>query len=333
MQFDQLKRREFITLLGGTAAWPVAARAQQPERTRRIGVLMTLAEDDPQGQARFGAFLEGLRQFGWRNGDNIRLDVRWTAGNSDEIRRYAAELAALAPDVILASASPSVAALQAATHSLPIVFAQAVDPVGAGFVESLAHPGGNVTGFVPFEYGIAAKWLELLKEIAPAVTRVAVIRDPAIAAGVAQFGAIQSMAPSLKVELVPVTVRDAAEIERGLSSFARGTDSGLIVTASPLATVHRDQIVALAGRHKLPAVYYERFFVTNGGLMSYGPDLVDPYRRAAAYVHRILKGEMPADLPVQFPTKYDLTVNLKTAGTLGLTVPQTLLVAADQVVE
>jgi putative ABC transport system substrate-binding protein len=313
--------------------WPLTARARQGERMRRIGVLMTLAENDPQGQARFGAFVEGLQQFGWRNGDNIRLDVRWTAGNLDEIRKYAEELVALAPDVIFASTSPSVAALQAATRSLPIVFAQAVDPVGAGFVESLARPGGNVTGFVPFEWGIAAKWLELLKEIAPTVARAAVIRDPGIAAGVAQFGAIQSMAPSLNVELVPVSVQDAAEIERGLARFARGTDGGLIVTASPLATVHRDLIVVLAARYKLPAVYYERFFITSGGLMSDGPDLVDPYRRAAGYVHRILKGEMPADLPVQFPTKYDLVINLKTARALGLAVPQTLLVAADHVIE
>jgi len=329
-----MKRREFVTLLGGAAAmWPLAARAQQGERMRRIGVLMTLAEDDPQGQARFAAFVEGLQQFGWRNGGNIRLDVRWTAGNLDEIRKYAAELVALAPDVILASTTPSVAALQAATRSLPIVFALTADPVGAGFVESLARPGGNVTGFVPFEWGLAAKWLELLKEIAPTLAHAAVIRDPAIVSGAAQFAAIQSMAPSLKVELVPVGVRDAAEIERGLARFARSTDGGLIVTASPLATVHRDLIVALAARHKLPAVYYEHFFVTNGGLMSYGPDFVDSYRRAAAYVHRILKGEMPADLPVQAPTKYELVINLKTAKALGLEIPDKLLAIADEVIE
>src|SRR5262245_12425658 len=329
-----IRRREFITLLGGAAAaWPLAARAQQAERVRRIGLLMTLAEDDPQGQARFAAFVEGLQQFGWRNGGNIRLDVRWTAGNLDEIRKCAAELVALAPDVILASTSPSVAALQAATRSLPIVFALTADPVGAGFVESLARPGGNVTGFVPFEWGLAAKWLELLKEIAPTLARAAVIRDPAIAAGAAQFAAIQSMAPSLKVELVPVSVRDAAEIEQGLARFARSTDGGLIVTASPLATVYRDLIVALAARHRLPAVYYERFFVTNGGLMSYGPDFVDSYRRAAAYVHRILKGEMPADLPVQAPTRYQLVINLKTAKALGLEIPPTLLARADEVIE
>jgi putative tryptophan/tyrosine transport system substrate-binding protein len=329
-----MRRRAFIALVGGAAAaWPLAARAQQAERMRRIGVLMTLAEDDSQGQARFAAFVEGLQQFGWRNGGNIRLDVRWTAGNLDEIRKYAAELVALAPDVILASTSPSVAALQAATRSLPIVFALTADPVGAGFVESLARPGGNVTGFVPFEWGLAAKWLELLKEIAPTLAHAAVIRDPAIASGAAQFAAIQSMAPSLKVELVPVGVRDAAEIERGLARFARSTDGGLIVTASPLATVHRDLIVALAARHKLPAVYYEHFFVTNGGLMSYGPDFVDSYRRAAAYVHRILKGEMPADLPVQAPTRYQLVINLKTAKALGLEVPPTLLARADEVIE
>jgi putative ABC transport system substrate-binding protein len=329
-----LRRREFITLLGGAAAaWPLAARAQQAERMRRIGVLMTLAADDSEGQARLTAFLQGLQQLGWSGGRNMRIDTRWTAGKADDIRKYAMELVALAPDIILATTSPTVAALQMVTRTIPIVFAQAVDPVGAGFVDSLARPGGNITGFTPFEYGISAKWLELLKEIAPGVTRAVVIRDPAIASGIGQFGAIQSMAPSLKVELSPVNVHDPSEIERALAAFARIANGGLIVTASPLATVHRDLIVTLAARHKLPAVYYERFFVTSGGLISYGPDLVDPYRRAAAYVDRILKGEKPADLPVQAPTKYQMVINLKTANAFGLTIPNTLLVSADEVID
>jgi putative ABC transport system substrate-binding protein len=279
------------------------------------------------------AFLQGLQQLGWSGGRNMRIDTRWTAGKADDIRKYAMELVALAPDIILATTSPTVAALQMVTRTIPIVFAQAVDPVGAGFVDSLARPGGNITGFTPFEYGISAKWLELLKEIAPGVTRAVVIRDPAIASGIGQFGAIQSMAPSLKVELSPVNVHDPSEIERALAAFVRIANGGLIVTASPLATVHRDLIVTLAARHKLPAVYYERFFVTSGGLISYGPDLVDPYRRAAAYVDRILKGEKPADLPVQAPTKYQMVINLKTANAFGLTIPNTLLVSADEVID
>ena len=319
MQFDPLKRREFITLLGGAAAaWPLAARAQQPERMRRIGVLMSLAADDPEAQARLAAFLQGLQQLGWTDGRNVRIDYRWAAGDADRIRRYAAELVALAPDVILASGSPSVAALLQATRTVPIVFAHVADPVGAGFVESLARPGGNATGFTLFEYGISGKWLELLKEIAPGVTRVAVLRDPAIAAGIGQFAAIQAVAPSFGVELRPIDVRDAGEIERAVAAFARGPNGGLIVTASALAvrssrTDHRAGGPAPTARG-LPI----RFFVTGGGLISYGPDSIDPYRRAAGYVDRILKGEKPADLPVQAPTKYELVINLKTAKALGL---------------
>ncbi|HEX3342216.1 MAG TPA: ABC transporter substrate-binding protein [Pseudolabrys sp.] len=327
-----MKRREFITLLGGVAAIPLVAKAQQPQRVRRIGVLMS-APDDPEGQARIAAFRQGLQKLGWTEGVNLQLDVRWTAGDADLDRKFAAELVALTPDVILATASPTVAALQAATRTVPVVFANAVDPVGAGFVDSLPRPGGNATGFVLFEYGISAKWLELLKEIAPHVTRVAVLRDPAIAAGTGQFGAIQSVAPSFGVELTPVNVRDPGEIERVVSAFARSLNGGLIVTASPLATLHRNLIVTLAARHKLCAVYNLRQFVTAGGLISYGPDIVDLYPRAAGYVDRILKGEKPADLPVQAPTKYELIINRKTARELGLTIPPALLSRADVVIE
>ena len=329
-----MKRREFITLLGGAAAtWPIAARAQQPDRMRRIGVLMDQAVDDTESSPRTAAFLRGLQQLGWTDGRNVRIDTRWSAGNADLQRRYAAELVALAPDVILATASPTVAALQAATRTVPIVFAHAADPVGAGFVDSLARPGGNATGFILFEYGISAKWLELLKELAPRVTRVAVLRDPATAAGMGQFGAIQSVAPSFGVELRPVNTRDPGEIERAISNFAAEPNGGLIVTANPLATFHRGLIIALAARHRLPAVYINRFFVAGGGLISYGPELVDQYRRAAGYVDRILKGEKPADLPVQAPTKYELVINLKTAKALGLTIPPMLLARADEVIE
>ena len=300
---------------------------------RRIGVLMGLSADDPEGQARLAAFLQGLQQLGWTDGRNVRIDFRWGAGDADRFRRYAAELVALAPDVILASGSPAVGPLLQATRTVPIVFAPVADPVGAGFVDSLARPGGNATGFMLFEYGIGAKWLELLKEIAPGVTRVAVLRDPAIASGIGQFGAIQAVAPSLGVEVSPVNVRDAGEIERAVAAFARGPNSGLIVTGSALAVVHRDLIITLAARHKLPAVYFERYFVAGGGLLSYGPDFVDQYRRAAGYVDRILKGEKPADLPVQAPTKYELVINLKTAKALGLDVPPTLLARADEVIE
>ena len=329
-----MNRRDLIALLGSTAAtWPLGARAQQSERMRRIGVLTASAADDPDGQARMAAFLQGLQQLGWTDGRNVRIDYRWGAGDADRIRKYAAELVALAPDVILASGSATVAPLLQATRTVPIVFVQVADPVGAGFVESLARPGGNATGFTLFEYGISGKWLELLKQIAPAVTRVAVLRDPAHPAGTGQFGAIQSVAPSLGVEVSPINMRDAGEIERAIAAFARASNGGLIVTASALAVAHRDLIVTLAARHKLPAVYYRRLFVTDGGLISYGPDLVDQYRRAAGYVDRILKGEKPADLPVQAPTKYELVINLKTAKALGLDVPPTLLARADDVVE
>jgi len=330
----KMKRRDFITLLGGAAAaWPLAARAQQRERMRRIGVLMSLAADDQEGQARLTAFVQGLQELGWTDGRNVQIDYRWPAGDAERIRRYAAELAALAPDIILAGGGAVVPSLLQATRAIPIVFTQTPDPVGAGFVESLARPGGNVTGFMLYEYGIGAKWLELLKEIAPHVTRAAVIRDAAIASGIGQWGAIQTAAPSFGVELRPVDVRDASEIERAIAAFARSPNGGLIVAASTLAVVHRDLIVTLAARHKLPAVYPSRFFVRSGGLIFYGPDSVEPHRRAAGYVDRILKGEKPADLPVQAPTKYELVINLKTAKALGLEVPPTLLARADEVIE
>jgi putative ABC transport system substrate-binding protein len=299
---------------------------------RRIGVLMNVAADD-QGRARIAALLQSLQQSGWTDGRNVRIDTRWAAGNIDDIRKYAAELVALGPDVILASGSTTVGPLQQATRTVPIVFVQVPDPVGAGFVDSLARPGGNATGFTLFEYGISGKWLELLKQVAPHVTRAAVLRDPVIAAGSGQLGAIQSVAPSLGVELTPLGVRDAGEIERGIMGFARGSNGGLILTASTLATLHRELIITLADRHRLPAVYYFRFFVTAGGLISYGPDPIDPYRRTAGYIDRILKGEKPADLPVQAPVKYELVINLKTAKTLGLDIPPTLLARADEVIE
>jgi putative ABC transport system substrate-binding protein len=327
-----MKRREFITLLGA-AAWPLAARAQQGERMRRIGVLMPAAADDLDGQARIAAFQQGLQQLGWTDGRNMRIDTRWSAGDADEIRKYAAELAALAPDVILATGSATLAPLLQATRAVPIVFTIVPDPVGAGLVDSLARPGGNATGFTWFEYATSGKWLELLKQIAPGVTRVAVLRDPAIAAGLGQWGAIQAMAPSVGVEVIPINVRDAPEIERAVARFARFSNGGLILTASALAVVHRDLVIRLAARHKLPAVYHRRLFVTSGGLISYGPDLVDQYRQAAGYVDRILKGEKPADLPVQAPTKYELAINLKTAKALGLEIPPMLLARADEVIE
>ena len=329
-----MKRREFITLMGGAAAaWPLAARAQQRERMRRIGVLMNTAADDPNSPAYIAALSQGLQEAGWSIGRNVKIDYRWSAGEPNRARRYAAELLALAPDVILAGSSPATAALQQATDRVPIVFVTVIDPVGAGFVQSLARPAGNITGFLLFEYGISGKWLELLKELAPRVTRVAVLRDTAISAGVGQLGAIQSVAPQLGVELHPLGLRNAGEIEAGITGFAREANGGLIVTGSGLATLHRDLIVTLANRHKLPAVYIRRIFVTDGGLISYGPDFVDQYRRAAAYIDRILRGEQPADLPVQAPTRYELVINLKTAKTLGIEVPPTLLARADEVVE
>jgi len=331
--FD-MRRREFISLLGGAAAaWPLATRAQQPDRVRRIGVLMNLASDDAIGQARIAAFLQGLQQLGWTDGRNVRIETRWGASDADRIRKYAAELVTLAPDVILAAGTPTLGPLLQATRAVPIVFVHVPDPVGAGFVDSLARPGGNATGFTLLEYATSAKWLELLKEIAPRVTRAAVIRDPAITAGIGQWGAIQTAAPSFGVEVSPLNLRDAGEIERDVAAFARSSNAGLIVTASTLAVVHRDLIVTLAARHKLPAVYVARFFVMAGGLISYGPDFLDEHRRAAGYVDRILKGEKPADLPVQAPTKYELVINLKTAKSLGLDVPATVLARADEVIE
>jgi len=325
-----IERRKFIAALGGSAfAWPLAARAQQADRVRRVGVLMNLAADDPEGQARIAAFLQGLQELGWTEGRNVRIDYRWHADDADRYRTYAAELVALAPDVILASSSASTAALQQATRTVPIVFAIVVDPVGAGYVASLARPGGNVTGFTLFEYSLSGKWLELLKEIAPNLMRIAILRDPAIASGIGQFAVIQAMAPpSFGVELSPIDVRDAGEIERGVAAFARRSNGGLIVTASTGAVAHRELIIMLAARHRLPAVYFFRYYVTSGGLISYGPDPTDPFRRAAGYVDRILKGEKAADLPVQAPTKYELAINLKTAKALGLTVPPSLLSTA-----
>ena len=329
-----MQRRKFITLLGGAAAaWPLTARAQQPERVRRIGVLMTVAADDPEGQARIAAFQQGLQQSGWTVGRNVRIDTRWGAGDADRIRRYAAELVALAPDVILASGGTVVGALLQATRTVPIVFTQTPDPVGAGYVASLARPGGNATGFTISEYGISGKWLELLKEIAPRVTRAAVLRDATVPQGIGQFAAIQAVAPSFGVEVSPVDVRDAGEIERAVTAFARGKDGGLIATGSALTILHRELIIALAARHRLPAVYWNRFYVSGGGLISYGVDSIAPHRQAAGYVDRILKGEKPADLPVQAPTKYELVINLKTAKALGLTVPPQMLARADEVIE
>jgi putative ABC transport system substrate-binding protein len=329
-----MKRRDFITLLGGAAvAWPIAVRAQQPERIRRIGALMTQRADDGDGQVRNAAFLQELQRLGWTVGRNMRIDYRWTAGDPDSTRSDATELAALMPDVILTSGAAGVAPMLQATRTVPIVFVLVADPVGAGFVDSLAHPGGNATGFSAIEYGFGGKQLELLKEFTPDLKRVAVVRDPAISAGIGLFGAIQSVAPSLGVDVVPVNVRDAGEIERSIAAFVRGPNDGLIVTASALAFTHRDLLVALAARHKLPAIYPGRPFVIAGGLAVYSPDIPDQYRRAAAYVDRILKGENPADLPVQTPIKYELLINMKTAKTLGLTVPATLLARADEVIE
>jgi putative ABC transport system substrate-binding protein len=328
-----MKRREFITLIGGAAASPLAARAQQANRVRHIGVLMPLPLDDPEGKDRIAALHQALRELGWVAGSNVQIDIRWSGGRDADTRKFAEELAALTPDVIIANGSGAVAPLLQATRALPIVFVLVTDPVGAGFVESLARPGGNATGFVLFEYGVSGKWLELLKQIAPAVTRVAVLRNPILTSGTGQFGAIQAVAPSLGIEVTPVNVLETSEIERAVAAFARRPNGGLIVTASPSAIVHRGLLVALALQHKLPAVYYDRYFVLAGGLISYGPDLVDQFRRAAGYVDRILKGENPADLPVQAPTKYELVINLKTAMTLGVTVPQTLLASANEVIE
>jgi ABC-type uncharacterized transport system substrate-binding protein len=329
-----MRRRDFFTMLGGAAAArPLAARAQQGERMRRISVLMNLSADDPEGQARIAAFHQGLQEWGWTLGRNARIDVRWGAVDAYNSRRYAAELVALMPDVILAAASAAMGALQQTTHTVPIVFATIIDPVGAGFVESLAHPGGNVTGFMQFEYSLSGKWLELLKEIAPGVTRAAVLRDPAVGSGTGQYAIIQAVAQSLGVELRPMDVRDPGEIERAIVAFARVPNGGLIIVGAPSAVVHRNLIITLAASHRLPAVYPVPYFARTGGLISYGPDSIDPYRRAAGYVDRILKGEKPADLPVQAPTKYELVINLKTAKALGLDMPPSLLARADEVIE
>src|SRR5215472_13077273 len=327
------RRREFITLLGGAAAaWPLAARAQQPERVRRIGSLTGIA-DDSTTQARLATFLETLQQLGWTEGQNVQVDRRWGGGDADRIRKYAAELATLNPNVILATGAPATQQLLRATRTVPIVFVLVPDPVGSGFVESLSRPGGNATGFMQFEYGLSGKWLELLKEIAPGVTRAAVLWDPDLPAGIGQFAIIQSVAQSVGVDVSPISVRDAAEIERAISAFARSSSGGLIVTPSALARVHINLIITLAARHKLPAVYWDRPSVTSGGLISYGANDIDPFRRAAGYVDRILKGEKPADLPVQAPTKYELVINLKTAKALGLEIPPMVLARADEVIE
>ena len=323
-----MRRREFLGALGGSVAMSFAVRAQ--ERVRRVGVLMPLAENNPEARARIAAFLQELNRLGWFDGRNLQIEYRWGAG---EASKAATELVASAPDVIIATASAATAALQAATRTVPVVFTMVADPVSAGFVASLARPSGNITGFTSIEYAIAAKWLELLKDIAPNVKRVGVIRDPSVGASIGQFGAIQSVAPALGVELRPIGGHDADDIKRTVTAFAEELNGGLISVASPLTADHRSLIVSLAAQHRLPAIYPFRFFVPEGGLISYGPSSIDHYRRAASYVDRILKGEKPADLPVQAPTKFELAINLKTATALGLTVPQTLLARADEVIE
>jgi putative tryptophan/tyrosine transport system substrate-binding protein len=329
-----MRRRKFITLIGSAAAaWPVVALGQQGQRLRRIGLLTNLSDSDPEGHARNEAFITELRRLGWAEGVNLQIDRRFTAGDAGLARQYAQELVVLAPEVILTTGSAGLVPLLQLTRSIPIVFTIVPDPVGAGFVDSLARPGGNATGFVQFEFGLSAKWLELLKEVAPDVTRVAVLREPGITAAIAQFAALQAVAPSLRIELVPLNFRDQADIERTVASFVRSSNDGMIVTSGPLAAVHRNTIIATAARHKLPAVYVSRFIALDGGLISYGPDFVDQYRRAASYVDRILKGERAADLPVQAPTKYELVINLKTAKALGINLPPTLVARADEVIE
>jgi putative tryptophan/tyrosine transport system substrate-binding protein len=328
------RRRTFITLLGGAAAaWPLAAQAQQPERVRHIGVLLPAAADDAQVQTWFGAFLQALALLGWTIGSNVRIDTRWATADADTIRRHAAELAALAPDVILAHGSPAVGPLLQATRTVPIVFAVVADPVGSGFVDSLARPSGNATGFMNFEFSLSGKWLELLKEIAPWVTRAVVLRDPSLVSGIGQFAVMQSAAPSLGMELSPVSVSSASEIERAVVALGQRSNGGLIVLPGSLTLRHRSSIIALAAEHRMPAVYPYRYHVLDGGLTAYGPDTIDQYRRAGGYIDRILKGEKPADLPVQAPTKYELVINLKTAKALGLDLPASVLARADEVIE
>ena len=328
-----MRRRDFIKIAGGIAAWPFPARGQQLERIRRVGVLTSGDQHDPIIQARLRAFQGELRQLGWVDGQNVQIEYRWAAGNVDDLTKYAAQLVALAPDVILANGSAATTQLLQKTRSVPIVFTDVPDPVGAGFVDSLARPGRNGTGFMLFEYGMSGKWLELLKQIAPSLTRAAVLRDPSMTAGIGQFAAIQAVAPTLRVELHPIDVRDASEIERAIPAFVRSSNDGLIVTSSPSAARHRNLIIKLAAKHRLPAVYSFRYYVTDGGLISYGPDPIDPLRRAGEYIDRILKGEKPADLPVQNPTKYELLINLKTAKAIGLEVPPIVLARADEVIE
>jgi ABC-type uncharacterized transport system substrate-binding protein len=322
-----VRRRELILLLGGAAAvsWPLAALAQQPEGIRRIGILAGLPESDSAAQGRVTAFVQGLDGAGWTEGRNIRIDIRWAGGLIDNLCKSAAELVRLAPDVLLATGGTSIGPLLEATQTVPIVFAQVPDPLGAGIIDSLSRPGGNATGFAAFEYSIAGKWLELPKQFTPGATRIAVLRDPSIAPGIGQFAVIQAVAPSLRVELIPVKVKDAGDMERSVAAFAESANGGMVVTASALALAHRERIIKLAAQHRLPAIYFERHFVTAGGLISYGANTIESYRLAAGYVDRILKGEKPADLPVQAPTKYELVINLKTAKALGVTVPQSLI--------
>jgi len=330
---SHIERRKFLATLGAAAAWPLAARAQQRERMRRVGVLMHLAADDPEGQSRVAAFLQGLQEAGWAVGRNVNIDVRWAAGEADRFRRYAMEIVALTPDVILTSAPPSIRAMQQATRTVPIVFVLIPDAVGTGIVDSLSRPGGNTTGFTSTELGMPVKWLELLKDIAPKMTRAAVLRDAADATAIGQFGAVKGAAPSFGVEISPIGVANAEEIERGITAFAREPNGGLIVLPVPTTVIHRTLIIELAARHRLPAVYNSRYWIAEGGLVSYGPDVLDQYRRTAGYVDRILRGTKPADLPVQAPTKYELVINLKTAKALGLDLPATLLARADEVIE
>ena len=330
---SHIERRKFLATLGAAAAWPLAARAQQRERMRRVGVLMHLAADDPEGQSRVAAFLQGLQEAGWAVGRNVNIDVRWAAGEADRFRRYAMEIVALTPDVILTSAPPSIRAMQQATRTLPIVFVLVPDAVGTGIVDSLSRPGGNTTGFTSTELGMPVKWLELLKDIAPKMTRAAVLRDAADATAIGQFGAVKGASPSFGVEISSIGVANAEEIERGITAFAREPNGGLIVLPVPTTVIHRTLIIKLAARHRLPAVYNSRYWIAEGGLVSYGPDVLDQYRRTAGYVDRILRGTKPADLPVQAPTKYELVINLKTAKALGLDLPATVLARADEVIE